>query len=415
MKTFFSLSTLTLMSSTYASYSDWLKQTVVSPNGLIWNENKTLCLKLTNKWIENREKRLAQGKKVRNWDQLSSQRQGRLSAKGISPDCEFTHAEWSDACYEFIEARYPAASSSDVELETAETEFLDQCDGIDDCNKNDFIFEIDDFDSTEKFNIYPAGSLRCEEDSSGIRYRLGFGVGDDYVLTTEPSVFSKIIQHYGSSLLVNSVTCSTGRNTANVWRRPNSNWSLKKIERKCSWVILNSSCPAGYEDNGNFNCLISCPAGSILYPTDGTTCISVGDYQWLLDTRTNVPVSTARVPDSFLLGSYETHPWLIVDPTNQQIIGYFNTFIGNDCNIVLDINSSSSIQMTGSCSGTPPTLEVGGTDIKTYISDNYPVKSGSGSTAYTLTFNKSQMIDAVDLYWLNFQGEPVFYATIYSS
>jgi len=235
------------------------------------------------------------------------------------------------------------------------------------------------------------------------------------LLTTQSSVFSKIEQN--SSLLKNAYTCSTGRNTANVWRKPDSSWSLKKIQRKCNEVNLNLSCPAGYEDDGNFNCLISCPAGSIRYPKDSTTCISVGDYQWLVDTRTSVPVSTSRAPDTFLVYSYETHPWLIVDPTNQQIIGYYNTFVGNDCqSVVLDINSSSSIQMTENCSGSiSPILEVGGTDVKTYVSDNYPVTSGSGSAGYTITFNKSQMIDAVDLYWLNFQGEPVFYASIYSS
>jgi len=179
MKTLYSLSTLTLMSSTYADYGNWLQQTVVSPNGLIWNENKTFCLKLTSKWIRSQEKRLAQGKKIRDWDQLSSQKRDRLTSKGFSPACEFTRAEWSDACYEFIEAKYPAATSSAVTLEAAETEFLDQC-VTDDCNKNDFIFKIDDVDSAGNFNIYPAGSLRCKNDTSAAWYKLGLETGYDY-------------------------------------------------------------------------------------------------------------------------------------------------------------------------------------------------------------------------------------------
>ena len=66
------------------------------------------------------------------------------------------------------------------------------------------------------------------------------------------------------------------------------------------------------------------------------------------------------------------------------------------------------------CSGKSPDIIYGAADVKNYMTENYPVKSMSSENSMLNWFmNDVVGIDfKIDVYWIGFDGKPVFYRSI---
>ena len=475
----FSLSALSLigLTTTQASdYANFLKQTIVSRHGLIWNSDKTLCLKLTNRWEKIHQRRLAQGKKT--WERFSNQKKKKKELKGLSPACEFTHVEWSSACSNYIESNNQDIISNPTNfdlftLENSEADFLKYCsENPSICNRNDFVFDIGDINSGGNFNIFPTGDLRCETTKTD-QYKLQYNPDlNQYVL----AIFAKqsnFEMDFETGAIKDVYSCLGGReDRSNSWRRPPKSWSKKKIRKQCSQANLSTTCPPGFEYNAEnktcdeidecynpalnnchvdaicynwyhgFSCkcpegmegdgVESCQKSKVDCPPDtvddGTACISVGDYDWLLASRTKEPSDLSTSTTFFKINTYETHPWLFVNADSQEIIAVLTTYPGNDCKLTAVVWKDQEIKFHlsaseldddlwltgGSCSGTPPVFTYGAADVKNFMTKNYPVKSVTTENAMQIRF-VNEVFDIeykFDIYWIDYDGKPVFYRRI---
>ena len=125
------------------------------------------------------------------------------------------------------------------------------------------------------------------------------------------------------------------------------------------------------------------------------------------------------------------HRSLLVNEDSQEIIAFFNTYPGNDCKLTMMVTKWSFTEpitfqlsasdsdddlwlMDGTCSGTQPVMVYGAADVKSYMTENYPVKSLDVLNTIPIRIvNQVFGLDyKIDIYSIGYDGRPVFYRRI---